>query len=221
MEDIEEKGFSTQNEEEQKEETAANESQKVENAKNTEENEQRESTEKIDDAEVNENTEDQANTDDSEKEPSVEEQLVEAQTKIAELNDKYLRLMAEFDNYRKRVMKEKSELIKSAGTKVITTILPVLDDMERAEQNIEKMEDVAALKEGLLLIFDKFMKLLATEGLKKIDTIDKVFDTDYHEAVAMVPGQPDELKGKVIDCIQTGYMLNDKVIRHAKVAVAQ
>ncbi|MBR3454466.1 MAG: nucleotide exchange factor GrpE [Bacteroidaceae bacterium] len=157
----------------------------------------------------------------SPKEPTVEEQLVEAQLKIAELNDKYLRLMAEFDNYRKRVMKEKAELIKTAGTKVITTILPVLDDMERAEQNIAKMEDVEALKEGVQLIFDKFMKLLATEGLKKIDTTDKVFDTDFHEAVAMVPGQPDELKGKVIDCIQTGYMLNDKVIRHAKVAVAQ
>ena len=155
------------------------------------------------------------------KAPTLEEQLEEAQAKIAELNDKYLRLMAEFDNYRKRVMKEKTELIKSAGTKVITTILPVLDDMERAEQNMEKMDDVAALKEGLLLIFDKFMKLMATEGLKKIEAIDKVFDTDYHEAIAMVPGQPDDKKGKVIDCIQTGYMLNDKVIRHAKVAVAQ
>lgn len=170
-----------------------------------------------------------ASSEDSEKddnqkeseESTVEEQLEEAQDKIAELNDKYLRLMAEFDNYRKRVMKEKSELIKTAGSKVITTILPVLDDMERAEQTMEKAEDVAAVKEGLLLIFDKFMKLLASEGLKAIDTTDKVFDTDYHEAVAMVPGQPDELKGKVIDCIQTGYMLNDKVIRHAKVAVAQ
>ena len=100
----------------------------------------------------------------SPKEPTVEEQLVEAQLKIADLNDKYLRLMAEFDNYRKRVMKEKAELIKTAGTKVITTILPVLDDMERAEQNIAKMEDVEALKEGVQLIFDKFMKLLATEN---------------------------------------------------------
>lgn len=155
------------------------------------------------------------------KEPTIEEQLTAAQEKIAELNDKYLRLMAEFDNYRKRVMKEKSDLIKTAGTRVITTILPIIDDMERAEQNMDQVEDVASLKEGLLLIFDKFMKLMATEGLKKIDTTDKVFDTDYHEAVAMIPGQPDELKGKVIDCIQTGYTLNDKVIRHAKVAVAQ
>lgn len=219
MKDIEEMGSSTPNEDEMKEETAANRQQQAENAVNDKEDEQRQSAEKDVAAEGDDKATD--NTDDSTKEPSVEEQLEEAQLKIAELNDKYLRLMAEFDNYRKRVMKEKSELIKTAGTKVITTILPVLDDMERAEQNMEKAEDVEALKEGVQLIFDKFLKLLATEGLKVIDTTDKVFDTDFHEAVAMVPGQPDELKGKVIDCIQTGYTLNDKVIRHAKVAVAQ
>ena len=196
-------------------ETSANESLKEESTETSQEPENAESDANKGDADVNEGD------GEATKEPTLEEQLEEAQAKIAELNDKYLRLMAEFDNYRKRVMKEKTELIKSAGTKVITTILPVLDDMERAEQNMEKMDDVAALKEGLLLIFDKFMKLMATEGLKKIEAIDKVFDTDYHEAIAMVPGQPDDKKGKVIDCIQTGYMLNDKVIRHAKVAVAQ
>ncbi len=219
MKDIEEMGSSTPNEDEMTDETAANRQQQAENAVNDKEDEQRQNAEK--DVAVEGDDKATDNTDDSTKEPSVEEQLEEAQLKIAELNDKYLRLMAEFDNYRKRVMKEKSELIKTAGTKVITTILPVLDDMERAEQNMEKAEDVEALKEGLQLIFDKFLKLLATEGLKVIDTTDKVFDTDFHEAVAMVPGQPDELKGKVIDCIQTGYTLNDKVIRHAKVAVAQ
>ena len=217
MKDIEEMDPSMQNEEEMsaETETSANESLKEESTETNQEPENAESDANKGDADVNE--------DDGEatKAPTLEEQLEEAQAKIAELNDKYLRLMAEFDNYRKRVMKEKTELIKSAGTKVITTILPVLDDMERAEQNMEKMDDVAALKEGLLLIFDKFMKLMATEGLKKIEAIDKVFDTDYHEAIAMVPGQPDDKKGKVIDCIQTGYMLNDKVIRHAKVAVAQ
>ena len=208
---------SMQNEEEMsaETETSANESLKEESTETSQEPENAESDANKGDADVNEGDEEAT------KEPTLEEQLEEAQAKIAELNDKYLRLMAEFDNYRKRVMKEKTELIKSAGTKVITTILPVLDDMERAEQNMEKMDDVAALKEGLLLIFDKFMKLMATEGLKKIEAIDKVFDTDYHEAIAMVPGQPDDKKGKVIDCIQTGYMLNDKVIRHAKVAVAQ
>lgn len=208
---------SMQNEEEMsaETETSANESLKEESTETSQEPENAESDANKGDADVNEGDVEAT------KEPTLEEQLEEAQAKIAELNDKYLRLMAEFDNYRKRVMKEKTELIKSAGTKVITTILPVLDDMERAEQNMEKMDDVAALKEGLLLIFDKFMKLMATEGLKKIEAIDKVFDTDYHEAIAMVPGQPDDKKGKVIDCIQTGYMLNDKVIRHAKVAVAQ
>ena len=208
---------SIQNEEEMsaETETSANESLKEESTETSQEPENAESDANKGDADVNEGD------GEATKEPTLEEQLEEAQAKIAELNDKYLRLMAEFDNYRKRVMKEKTELIKSAGTKVITTILPVLDDMERAEQNMEKMDDVAALKEGLLLIFDKFMKLMATEGLKKIEAIDKVFDTDYHEAIAMVPGQPDDKKGKVIDCIQTGYMLNDKVIRHAKVAVAQ
>jgi molecular chaperone GrpE len=219
MKDIEEMGSSTPNEDEMTDETATNRQQQAENAVNDKEDEQRQNAEK--DVAVEGDDKATDNTDDSTKEPSVEEQLEEAQLKIAELNDKYLRLMAEFDNYRKRVMKEKSELIKTAGTKVITTILPVLDDMERAEQNMEKAEDVEALKEGVQLIFDKFLKLLATEGLKVIDTTDKVFDTDFHEAVAMVPGQPDELKGKVIDCIQTGYTLNDKVIRHAKVAVAQ
>lgn len=206
-----------QNEEEMsaETETSANESLKEESTETSQEPENAESDANKGDADVNEGD------GEATKAPTLEEQLEEAQAKIAELNDKYLRLMAEFDNYRKRVMKEKTELIKSAGTKVITTILPVLDDMERAEQNMEKMDDVAALKEGLLLIFDKFMKLMATEGLKKIEAIDKVFDTDYHEAIAMVPGQPDDKKGKVIDCIQTGYMLNDKVIRHAKVAVAQ
>lgn len=217
MKDIEEMDPSIQNEEEMsaETETSANESLKEESTETSQEPENAESDANKGDADVNEGDVEAT------KEPTLEEQLEEAQAKIAELNDKYLRLMAEFDNYRKRVMKEKTELIKSAGTKVITTILPVLDDMERAEQNMEKMDDVAALKEGLLLIFDKFMKLMATEGLKKIEAIDKVFDTDYHEAIAMVPGQPDDKKGKVIDCIQTGYMLNDKVIRHAKVAVAQ
>ncbi len=217
MKDIEEMDPSMQNEEEMsaETETSANESLKEESTETSQEPENAESDANKGDADVNEGD------GEATKAPTLEEQLEEAQAKIAELNDKYLRLMAEFDNYRKRVMKEKTELIKSAGTKVITTILPVLDDMERAEQNMEKMDDVAALKEGLLLIFDKFMKLMATEGLKKIEAIDKVFDTDYHEAIAMVPGQPDDKKGKVIDCIQTGYMLNDKVIRHAKVAVAQ
>lgn len=118
-------------------------------------------------------------------------------------------------------MKEKADMIKYSGEKVITTLLPILDDMERAIQNMEKTEDVASVKEGVQLIIDKFMKLLKQEGLSRIETEGKDFDTDFHEAIAMVPGQPEEMKGKIIDCVTPGYMLNDKVIRHAKVAVAQ
>ena len=173
-----------------------------------------------------ENIEDQenanaANPENNENEESEESELEKAQKKIEELNDKYLRQIAEFDNYRKRVMKEKADMIKYSGEKVITTLLPILDDMERAIQNMEKTEDVASVKEGVQLIIDKFMKLLKQEGLSRIETEGKDFDTDFHEAIAMVPGQPEEMKGKIIDCVTPGYMLNDKVIRHAKVAVAQ
>lgn len=155
------------------------------------------------------------------KEKTVEEKLAEAEAQIAELKNQILYKAAEFDNYRKRVMQEKAELIRNGGAKVITTILPIIDDFERAEQNMDKLEDVAACKEGVTLIIEKFMKLLKQEGLEKIDAVGKEFDTDYHEAVAMVPGMPEDQKNKVIDCVQDGYMLNDKVIRHAKVAVAQ
>jgi molecular chaperone GrpE len=152
---------------------------------------------------------------------TLEEQLEKANEKIEELNDKYLRQVAEFDNYRKRVIKEKAELIKNGGEKIITNILPILDDFERAEANIEKMEDIASLKEGVKLIIEKFYKLMKQEGLEKMDVKGKNFDTDFHEAIAMIPGQSDEMKGKVVDCVMAGYTLNDKVIRHAKVAVAE
>lgn len=156
-----------------------------------------------------------------ERELTIEEKLAAAEEQIAELKKQQLYKAAEFDNFRKRVMQEKAELIKNGGAKVMTAILPIIDDFERAEANMEKMEDVAACKEGVRLIIDKFMKQLGQEGLKKIECVDKDFDTDYHEAVAMVPGMPEDKQGKVIDCVQDGYMLNDKVLRHAKVAVAQ
>ncbi len=140
---------------------------------------------------------------------------------VAELQDKYLRAVAEFDNYRKRTLKEKAELILNGGEKTVSAILPVLDDMERAMANGEKTDDPKVLREGMELIFHKFLKVLEGLGVKKIDTEDADFDTDLHEAVAMVPGMGDDKKGKVIDCLQTGYQLNDKVIRHAKVAVGQ
>lgn len=156
-----------------------------------------------------------------EEDNSPEAQLAKAQNEISDLKDKYLRQAAEFDNYRKRVATEKGELVKNGGARVMTAILPILDDFERAHENMDKMEDVAAVKEGVQLIIDKFLKLLKQEGLEKMDVVGKPFDVDFHEAIAMVPGQPDEMRGKVIDCVQSGYKMNDKVIRHAKVAVAQ
>ena len=154
-------------------------------------------------------------------EQTADDKLAEAEAQIAELKRQMLYKAAEFDNYRKRVMQEKAELIKNGGAKVIASILPIIDDFERAEKNMEKLEDVAACKEGVRLIIDKFLKQLKQEGLEKMDVVGKPFDTDYHEAVAMVPGLPEDQKNKVIDCVLEGYMLNDKVIRHAKVAVAE
>lgn len=147
--------------------------------------------------------------------------LTLANEKIAELEDKYLRTVAEFDNYRKRVLKEKAELILNGGARVAEAILPVLDDMERAIDNGGKTDDPQVLREGMELIHAKFVKTLEGQGVKKIETENADFDTDVHEAVAMVPGMGDDKKGKVIDCIQAGYKINDKVIRHAKVAVGQ
>lgn len=149
------------------------------------------------------------------------DELTAAQEEIAQLKDKYLRSVAEFDNYRKRTLKEKAELILNGSEKAVQAILPIIDDMERAIANAEKTEDVNVLREGMQLIYQKTNKIMEGLGVKKIDTDNADFDTNYHEAVAMVPGMGDEKKGKVLDCVQTGYTLNDKVIRHAKVAVGQ
>ncbi|WP_234395729.1 nucleotide exchange factor GrpE [Bacteroides sp. Marseille-P3684] len=154
-------------------------------------------------------------------EEKLQQSLDEAEARIADLQDKYLRLSAEFDNYRKRTIKEKSEIIKTAAEKTITAILPVLDDMERALLNMQKSDDAQALREGMELINAKFLKILSQEGLNKIETEGADFNTDFHEAIAMIPAPSEDQKGKVLDCVQTGYKLNDKVIRHAKVAVAQ
>lgn len=145
--------------------------------------------------------------------------LEKAQKEVEELKKQLLYKTAEFENYRKRTLKEKAELILNGGEKTIAAILPVLDDFERAIA--DKSEDPKAIKEGVQMIFNKFTKTLEGLGVKKIETADKDFDVDYHEAIAMVPGMGDDKKGKVIDCVQTGYTLNDKVIRHAKVAVGQ
>ena len=180
----------------------------------------KEEEKEVENSEVTENTEDSEKTEDAtpaeEKDP-----LEAAKEEIEQLKTQILYKTAEFDNYRKRTLKEKAELILNGGEKAVGAILPVIDDMERAIENGEKTDDPAVLREGMELIYHKFMKALEGLGVKKIETENADFDTDLHEAVAMVPGMGDDKKGKVIDCLQTGYQLNEKVIRHAKVAVGQ
>ena len=190
---------------------------------------------KMTDEELNTMSEETVETPDTNNEDSAEQQpeeplsevdqlklqLAEAEAKIAELQDRYLRQAAEFDNYRKRTMKEKADLIKSAAEKVIVAELPIVDDMDRALDNMEKGMDADACIEGFKLIAQKFKNTLTQQGLEKIDTDGQDFDTDYHEAIALIPAPTEELKGKILDCVQAGYKLGDKVIRHAKVAVGQ
>ena len=175
------------------------------------------------DTKVNSNTEQAKEQTDSDVEATqdtdCEDTLQKANDEIAALKDKYLRSVAEFENYKKRTLKEKAELILNGSEKSVAAILPVLDDFERALA--DKSDDPVAIREGVQMIYNKFIKTLESLGVKKMETEDKDFNTDYHEAVAMVPGLGDDKKGKVIDCIQTGYTLNEKVIRHAKVAVGQ
>ena len=178
-------------------------------------------------AEIPENAEekvesgDESNNSSDSNESAEKSPLEKAQEQIDELKDKYLRSVAEFDNYRKRTLKEKAELILNGSEKAVGAVLPILDDMERAIANGEKTDDPQVLREGISLIYAKFQKVLESLGVKEIETADADFDTDVHEAIAMVPGMGDDKKGKVLDCVQKGYKLNEKVIRHAKVAVGQ
>lgn len=178
-------------------------------------------------AEIPENAEeevesgDESNNSSDSNESDEKSPLEKAQEQIDELKDKYLRSVAEFDNYRKRTLKEKAELILNGSEKAVGAVLPILDDMERAIANGEKTDDPQVLREGISLIYAKFQKVLESLGVKEIETADADFDTDVHEAIAMVPGMGDDKKGKVLDCVQKGYKLNEKVIRHAKVAVGQ
>jgi len=190
--------------------------------------ENNEDIKKSQDIEIEDNNEqneaccDSKNTEESDNEQdSLEAQLAKAQAEIAELKDKNLRQIAEFDNYRKRVLKEKADLILNGGEKILTNILPIIDDLERAQQGMTQMTDVNAVKEGVNLIIDKFMKFLKSEGVAQIETEGKDFDVNFHEAITMIPAPSDEMKGKVIDCVSKGYTLNDKVIRYAKVVVGE
>lgn len=154
-------------------------------------------------------------------EQALTKQLEEANAKIEDQNDKYLRLSAEFDNYRKRTMKEKAELIKNGGEKSISSILPVMDDLERALKTMETSDDIAAIREGMGLVVNKFVSILGQNGVMAIEAKECDFNTDFHEAIATIPAPTEELKGKILDCVQTGYLLNGKVIRHAKVVVGE
>ena len=155
------------------------------------------------------------------QEETVETKLAKSEAEAADLQDRLLRQMAEFDNYRKRTMKEKAEIILNGSAGVVTDILPVIDDLERAIANSAKSEDYNALKEGVELIYNKLMHTLEQKGLQKISPKNEPFDTDFHEAIAIIPAPSEDLKGKVLDCAIDGYKLNDKVLRHAKVAVGE
>lgn len=167
----------------------------------------------------------QQEAEDTEKELTPEEKLQaeveKLQAEQEEMKDKYLRLSAEFDNYRKRTMKEKAELILNGGEKAFKAILPVIDDMERALATMQKATDVEAVKEGVDLIYNKFIQILGQNGVQAIDTKEKELDTDFHDAIAIIDAPTEDLKGKILDCVETGYTLNDKVIRHAKVVVGK
>ena len=153
-------------------------------------------------------------------EEKLQAEVEKLQAEQEEMKDKYLRLSAEFDNYRKRTMKEKAELILN-GEKAFKAILPVIDDMERALATMQKATDVDAVKEGVDLIYNKFIQILGQNGVHAIDTKEKELDTDFHDAIAIIDAPSEELKGKILDCVETGYTLNDKVIRHAKVVVGK
>ena len=194
------------------------------NVQETVQNENNEQTTQNENTEENQNADNKAeegdnNTDAADKKAEEVDPLTKAQQEVEELKKQLLYKTAEFENYRKRTLKEKAELILNGGEKTVAAILPILDDFERAIA--DKSEDPKVIKEGVQMIFNKFIKTLEGLGVKKIETADKDFDVDFHEAIAMVPGMGDDKKGKVIDCVQTGYTLNDKVIRHAKVAVGQ
>ena len=165
--------------------------------------------------------ENQENNTQEPQEETTQDKLAKSEAEVADLKDRLLRQMAEFDNYRKRTMKEKADIILNGSAGVVTDILPVIDDLERAIANSAKSEDYNALKEGVELIYNKLMHTLEQKGLQKISPKNEPFDTDFHEAIAMIPAPSEELKGKVLDCAIDGYKLNDKVLRHAKVAVGE
>ena len=169
--------------------------------------------------ENSENSEAEAEIEKEEKEEISGEEKLEKE--LLDMKDKYARLSAEFDNYRKRTLKEKMDLTKSAGEKLLKDLLPVKDNFERANASIENAKDIEALKEGISLIYNRFSEFLTQQGIKEIETKEADFDTDVHEAITKIPAPSEELKGKIVDCVEKGYYLNDKVIRFAKVVIGE
>jgi len=155
------------------------------------------------------------------KDSKINETVESLNNELKSLNDKHLRLMAEYDNYRKRTLKEKADLLKTGGEKILTGILPMIDDFERAIQHIEKASEINAVKEGIDLIYNKFINFLSQQGVKEIGAIGQNFDAEIYEAVTKIPAPNEEMKGKIIDCVEKGYMLDDKVIRFPKVVVGE
>jgi len=194
------------------------EEEKVEEAIKSEQTEQTEQAEEAEQAEQTEQSEEAGEA--ATEEEKLLAALSEAEAKYNDLHDKYLRQMAEFENYRKRTLKEKSELILNGSAHLMTAVLPILDDMDRALDAMSKTDDADSVREGFTLIANKFRSTLEQNGLRKIETVGKAFDTDFHEAIALMPATDELPKGTVIDCVQTGYTLNEKVLRHSKVVVA-
>lgn len=186
--------------------------------------------EKMDNPEQNANAEnieenigkaaEEAESNDNVTDTSIEEKLAASEARVEQLIDQNLRQMAEFDNYRKRTIKEKAELIKTASADILTKLLPVIDDLERAITNNEKSDDITAIKDGTKLIYSKLMHILDGEGLKKIPAKGEEFNTDIHEAIATIPATDDVARNTIIDCTRDGYMLNDKLLRTSQVVVA-
>ncbi len=169
------------------------------------------------------NSETKKNKKSAKKKTSELEKLKEENEKLKaelqELNDKYIRLMAEFDNFRKRTMNEKAEMVKNASEKLLLELLPIVDDFERAIKANEEVEDAQHLKEGFLLIYDKFVKLLQKQGVSEIEAMHQEFDPELHDALTKIPVENPELKGKIVDVVEKGYYLNDKILRHSKVVI--
>jgi molecular chaperone GrpE len=214
--------------EENKEQEKKNQSQEEQQTQNKQQTEnQKEEQEKTEDQEASvEQEEKQKEAKESEKEEKKSEKATEKQEKsdqekLQEMQDKYLRLTAEYDNYRKRTLKEKMELTKSAGEDILNGLLPVMDDFERALQSIDDSDDLEAVKKGIHLIYSKFKDFMKQNGVKEIEAKEQEFDTDKHEAVSKIPAPSEELKGKVVDVVQKGYYLNDKILRYSKVVIGE